>query len=241
MAGIDGHPYAGAGDAERRELEDLAALVAELELFVRLVAVADLGHEVARERQHVERDRRRERVGWRELDRMPRVGELGRASADVLHLVRQLGDALEPRTRHRLIGADDDPPQAGGVAQRRERGHPHHRRAVGVGDDPLADVPSSACGLTSLTTSGTSGSMRHAEELSTTTAPAATTRGASRRDAVAPAENNARSRPSTVGGGRVLDLDLGAAPRTGADRPNATTRTDGAVRPGTRARRAPNA
>ncbi len=31
----------------------------------------------------------------------------------------------------------------------------------------------SACGLTSLTTSGTSGSMRQAEELSTTVAPAA--------------------------------------------------------------------
>ncbi len=35
-----------------------------------------------------------------------------------------------------------------------------------------------ACGLTSLTTSGTSGSSRHADELSITVAPASANRGA---------------------------------------------------------------
>jgi hypothetical protein len=52
-------------------------------------------------------------------------------------------------------------------------------------------------GLTSETTSGTSGSMRHADELSMTVTPAAANRGASSRDDVAPAENNATSRPDT--------------------------------------------
>ena len=52
-----------------------------------------------------------------------------------------------------------------------------------------------ASGLTSETTSGTSGSIRQAEELSTTTAPAAANRGASARDAVAPAEKSAMSSP----------------------------------------------
>ena len=52
-----------------------------------------------------------------------------------------------------------------------------------------------ASGLTSATTSGTSGSMRNAEELSITVAPAAANRGASSRDDVAPAENRAMSRP----------------------------------------------
>ena len=53
-----------------------------------------------------------------------------------------------------------------------------------------------ASGLTSLTTSGTSGSIRQAEELSTTTAPAAANRGASPARSSAPAENSAMSMPA---------------------------------------------
>ena len=138
MTRVHGHAHAGAGHGKVGEPEDLAALVAELELFVRLEPVADLGHELAGEREHVERDRRHERRGRGEVDRGSRIRELGRAAADVLHLVRELVDALEPRPGHGLIGAHHDPPQPGGVVQRLERGHPHHRRAVGVGDDPLA-------------------------------------------------------------------------------------------------------
>jgi hypothetical protein len=52
-----------------------------------------------------------------------------------------------------------------------------------------------ASGLTSLTTSGTSGSIRQAEELSTTVTPASAKRGARARDVVAPAENSAMSSP----------------------------------------------
>ena len=54
-----------------------------------------------------------------------------------------------------------------------------------------ADLASSP--LTSLTTSGTSGSIRHADELSMTVAPAAANFGASAREPVAPAENRAMS------------------------------------------------
>ena len=53
-----------------------------------------------------------------------------------------------------------------------------------------------ACGLTSLTTSGTSGSMRHALELSITSAPASANRGACARLPVAPAEKSAMSTPA---------------------------------------------
>ena len=63
----------------------------------------------------------------------------------------------------------------------------------------LATMPlgrrSRAWGLTSDTTSGTSGSIRQAEELSMTMAPAAAKRGASSRLPVAPAENSAMSMP----------------------------------------------
>ena len=53
-----------------------------------------------------------------------------------------------------------------------------------------------ACGFTSETTRGTSGSMRHAEELSMTTAPAAANFGARAREPAAPAENRAMSSPA---------------------------------------------
>ncbi len=59
----------------------------------------------------------------------------------------------------------------------------------------------SAPGFTSETTSGTSGSMRHAEELSMTTAPAAANRSACAFDVAPPAEKSATSIPrrSSVG------------------------------------------
>jgi hypothetical protein len=63
----------------------------------------------------------------------------------------------------------------------------------------LATIPfgrsAIACGLTSATTSGTCGSIRQADELSITTAPASATRGASSSEVPLPAENSATSRP----------------------------------------------
>src|SRR4029077_16881298 len=53
-----------------------------------------------------------------------------------------------------------------------------------------------ADGFTSATTSGTSGSIRHADELSITVTPTAANRGACTRDAAAPAENSATSSPA---------------------------------------------
>ena len=49
--------------------------------------------------------------------------------------------------------------------------------------------------LTSLTISGTSGSIRHADELSITVTPAAANFGASTLEPLAPAEKRAMSRP----------------------------------------------
>lgn len=88
-----------------------------------------------------------------------------------------------------------------------------------------------ACsGFTSLTTSGTSGSLRNAEELSTTVAPAAAKRGACSRDSVAPAENRAMSMPfrssSDVADASSTTI---SSPRNGsflpADRAEAKNRT----------------
>ena len=65
---------------------------------------------------------------------------------------------------------------------------------LGLAMIPLGGRRASA-GLTSETTSGTSGSIRQAEELSITIAPAAATLGAVAREAVLPLENRARSSP----------------------------------------------
>jgi hypothetical protein len=84
-----------------------------------------------------------------------------------------------------------------------------------------------ASGLTSLTTSGTSGSLRNADELSMTTAPAAAKRGACSRESVAPAENNAMSIPARS----AVDASstMISSPRNGsflpADRADAKNRT----------------
>ena len=67
---------------------------------------------------------------------------------------------------------------------------------LGLAMMPLT-ASSIASGLTSLTTRGTAGSMRNADELSMTMAPAPANVGASAREVDAPAENSAMSIPPT--------------------------------------------
>src|SRR5215213_7896066 len=71
----------------------------------------------------------------------------------------------------------------------------------------LATIPSgwsaAAWGLTSASTSGTSGCMRQALELSTTTAPRSAATGAHSREMPPPAEKKARSAPSNTSGARA--------------------------------------
>ena len=66
---------------------------------------------------------------------------------------------------------------------------------LGLAMMPLGST-ASACGFTSATTSGTSGSERQAEELSITIAPAAAALGASSFEVEPPAENSTTSRPA---------------------------------------------
>jgi hypothetical protein len=66
--------------------------------------------------------------------------------------------------------------------------------------------------LTSETTSGTSGSIRQAEELSMTVTPAAANFGASAREVVAPGGEDRDVEAGRVGGRGVLDDDVAALP-----------------------------
>ena len=61
------------------------------------------------------------------------------------------------------------------------------------------------------TTSGVFESMRNAEELSTTTAPAFTATGAKRFDCAPPAENSAMSTPFRLSSVSSCTRDVGAA------------------------------
>ena len=90
----------------------------------------------------------------------------------------QAVDAGLPGAGRRLVRRDDQLAQPELAVQRAERHDHRQRRAVGVGDDPLAAGRGACSALTSGTTSGTSGSIRNAPELSTTTAPRAAAIGA---------------------------------------------------------------
>src|SRR5579875_1872843 len=117
----DGHAHARGGDADREVVEDLARLVDELEL---LVGVVLAGGEAAGVRQRVERDLVRVRA--RRVD-VALVQQRVR-------LVEQLVDGALAGAGDRLVGADDEPLDAGGVVDGLERDDHLHGRAVGVGD-----------------------------------------------------------------------------------------------------------
>src|SRR5699024_249014 len=185
VPGEHGHPHAGAGDREVGQIEDLPALVAQLLLFIGLVlTVVD---DAAGHRQDVERDRFDVVLRGRQRHGGTVAGELAGIGDSGLELTGELLDAGQSGTGHRLIGRDDESAQSrlgveGMVVQ------------VGFARMPLATA-SRAPGLTSLTTSGTSGSERQAEELSTTVTPAAANRSAWAREVAPPAENRAMSSP----------------------------------------------
>ena len=127
----------------------------------------------------------------------------------------QLLDAGQPAAGDRLVGAGDDPDEPASACSGWSTGIAAMVVQFGLAMMPLR-ISASACGLTSLTTSGTSGSRRQAELLSMTVTPASANRGACALEVVAPAEKSAMSRPGGVGGGGVLDGDLAVAPRQGA-------------------------
>ena len=156
--------HTGRGGTELGRVEDLATLVHELPLLAR---VAGFLHRT-RERNDVARDRDGP------IDRRARPVAGGAGAAQALQLAGALGPLLVelahtrlPGTRHRLVGGHDHALDPGGAMERRQRRDQDHGGAVGARHDPCGSSRRSS-GLTSLTTSGTAGSMRNAAELSTT-------------------------------------------------------------------------
>ena len=233
MAGVDGHPHAGARHPGRGSRGSCGSRRGTLLLVglasspTRLPASGStlkaMGAANARAR---------------ELDAPPSKASSAACPPTVVTCSLQLGHALSAGAGHRLVGADHDPAQPGRDVQRLE--HRHGRPSSCSWGWRRCPWGSSAraWGLTSATTSGTSGSIRQAEELSTTIAPAAATSGRQlpRRGGAGGEQGDVEA--GEVGGGRVLDRRSRRRPTAAAARPSGRWRTAQLGRPGSPARRA---
>ena len=138
VAGIHGHAHTGAGDFESRDLQDLAALVAELEFLISpaFVTFVRIGGVRAGIGQDVERDRLHELDGSRYLDGRAVTGQSGRFIRNLAHLILELAHAGNTASRYRLVRGGDELDQTGLDVQRLEDWHGGHGGAVRIGDDP---------------------------------------------------------------------------------------------------------
>ncbi|GAA1854123.1 hypothetical protein GCM10009772_33660 [Pseudonocardia alni subsp. carboxydivorans] len=143
VRGDDRDAHAGRGDLELRDPEDLAGLVADLQLLRRPAVVL----EGAGPRHDVEHQRSRERRVA--ADRDAGLGQDGRDVAGGLpevlagdrgQLGLQLVDAGLAGTRRGLVRRHDQRLEPELAVQRTHRRHHRQRRAVRVGDDPLGPL-----------------------------------------------------------------------------------------------------
>ena len=137
VAGEDRHAHAGAADRQAGELEDLAALVAQLQFFL---GIAVLTQHIV-QRHDVVGQRHGPLARFRQRGRVRRHGEAIKvALGAAAQLLGQHLDAFDPAARGGLVGADGQALQAGLLMQRLQHRHGGHGGAVGVGDDALRDV-----------------------------------------------------------------------------------------------------
>ena len=222
------HAHARRRDAEVREAEDLARLVAELDLLVGVALLADAPSIGTTLNASV--------FAWtraRPCASRPRPSVRARpcppTSAGTWAASSSMPFWPAPPAAWKLVATISRQPED--VVQRLERQHHDHRRAVRVGDDPLR-ASSRASGLTSETTSGTSASIRQARGVVDDDGPAGgEPLGPRASRCEPPAENRAMSKPPTVSSAQRLD---GQAVEDLA-RPSARRRTGRPRRPGTRA------
>jgi hypothetical protein len=192
VAGEDGHPDARAGDQQVGETEDLAALVAELLLpsvsllpsstnepacGITLNAIGfgktfDSGNSTAE-------------PSW--------VSSVARSATFLICSSSSATPASPaPPTAWYVVAMKETRPASS--CSGRSTGIAAIVVQLGLAMMPFGRTRA-ASGLTSATTSGTSGSIRYADELSTMTAPASAKRGANSFEPPLPAEKSTMSRP----------------------------------------------
>ena len=225
VADPHGHAHARDRDADRLVLEDLARLEHHLALLVGVVVAVGEG---ARRADHVERDRLRIDLRAPACPRLAarhRPGRRARRSPSC-RCPTPTGRSRRPAARSRPVRWIGASATTSCIVEQ-----------LGLAISPW--WPSSACGLTSETTSGISGSRRNAEELSTTVAPACDEpRRPLARGAGAGGEQR-EVEPVEVG--VVVQRPHDEPVRRARDRPSARWRTGRSRARGTRARAAARA
>ncbi len=213
-----------AGDAQVRQVEDLAALGDDLPLLLR-VAVLEEDVDL---REGVEGDR--VRVDHRRPSARRRRGPGSALSSSAI--------ALPPGARDRLVRVDDDALEADGVAE----GHERAARAASCEQFGLAMIPSCASrssGFTWLTTSGIARLHPPRARVVDDRAAARGRGGARSRDVPPPAEKRAMSTPSNASGVASRISTWSPVERARSCRRSGPRRGAGAPRPGSRARGGP--
>jgi hypothetical protein len=134
MPRVHRHPHAGARHEQSRNLENLAALVAKLDLFL---GVTVLDNPIV-ERHYIECDRSSKFLRRRKIESIGVAHQGCGVDARIAHLGLELAHAGNTPTRYSLIGANHHSPQAGGLVQWLEHRHCRHRRAIRVRHDSLS-------------------------------------------------------------------------------------------------------
>ena len=136
------------------------------------------------------------------------MGSAAAPSTDLADLLVELVDAGHAAARHRLVRARDQAAESGHLVQGMSPASPPSWVQFGLAMMPCG--VGDRLGLTSDTTSGRPGPIRHAEELSITMAPAPARLRCKlpRRGGTSGEQCDVEARD--VGGGGVLDRDLGS-------------------------------
>ena len=166
MARIDGNTNASTGHRKVRDLQNLAGLVLQLKFLVRPTFVACVR---TPQRQHIKRDWRGKLRRCRQLQRLAIFSE-GGGPRCVMHLCLELGNPRDAGARYCLVGRGDQCVNCASTCRGLSTGIAAMVVQFGFATIRFG-MKLSAFGFTSLTTKGTAGSMRQADELSITMRP----------------------------------------------------------------------
>ena len=138
MASKHRHAHTGASYPKIGNVQDLAGLIAQLLLLIRLARAVI--NDIPRQRQRVIGDGGNIRTEVFRCNNRTVVGEF---HVPVPHLSNLLGQRIhtrDSRAGYRLVGGHVQTGEASGVVKRLQHRHRRHGRAVRVSDDPFNQV-----------------------------------------------------------------------------------------------------
>src|SRR5690606_35304387 len=136
MTRVDGYSDAGPRDRQLWDSKNLAALITELDLFVRITLI---DHGVVH-RYNVKGNWHGPFARLRKVTGTPVLQQKACVTTGTSDLSLHLRNTRRTPARYGLIGAHDHPLQSSCDVQRFERGHGHHGRTVRIRNYPLRYV-----------------------------------------------------------------------------------------------------